>query len=75
LRDTAFEAPLIFPHDTQPDDRLLLAACVMALRRAGTGRNRGRGRLQAALHADEGGRPGADLTADLFQQFSREVRG
>jgi len=48
----------------------LLAACVKALRRAGSGRNRGRGEIRATLH-DEQGR---DLTDEWFWAFAEEVR-
>lgn len=50
LRETPFEAMLMF--DREPPDRArwLLAACCQAFRRAGTGRNRGRGRLRTALY-------------------------
>jgi hypothetical protein len=75
LRDTVFEAPLTFTSASERDDRLLLAACVLALRRAGTGRNRGRGRLLASLHADVQGRPGEDLSPALYHEFVEEVRG
>lgn len=49
LRETSFEAMLTF--DVEPDERdlALLTATVLAWRRAGTGRNRGRGRLRAWL--------------------------
>lgn len=49
LRQTVFEATLSFIQPPCPDDLALLAACVMALRRVGTGRNRGRGRVTARL--------------------------
>ncbi len=64
LRGTSFVAPLHF--DAKPDDKALslLAACVMALRRAGTGRNRGRGRLSARLYED-----GSDVTDAYFAAF------
>lgn len=50
LRDTNFVAQLDFV-DAAPSPNMLalLAACVKALRRAGTERNRGRGRLQVQL--------------------------
>jgi hypothetical protein len=73
LRQTPFEARLTFLKGTQQDDLLLLAACVLALRRAGTGRNRGRGRLRATLHADREAGPGADITRQQFDIFAREV--
>lgn len=74
LRGTPFEARLTFLDGAKWDDLPLLAACVLALRRAGTSRNRGRGRLQAALHSDHDGRPGADITRQQFEIFAQEVR-
>lgn len=75
LRDTVFEAPLTFTAPSERDDRLLLAACVLALRRAGTGRNRGRGRLQASVHIADQGQPGEDVSLALYREFAEEVRG
>ena len=49
LRGIPFEAELSFQQPPSDDERALLAACVKALRRAGTGRNRGRGKLKAEL--------------------------
>lgn len=71
LRDTPFFARLDF--DGDPDDiaKALLAACVLSLRRAGTGRNRGRGRLTARLldeHAN-------DITDECFRRFKELVGG
>jgi len=68
LPGTIFEAALSFTGD--PDERMmgLLAVCVLALRRAGTGRNRGRGRLFARL-LDEGGN---DVTEHYFRCFAGE---
>ena len=74
LRQTPFEARLTFPKGTKKYDLPLLAACALALRRAGTGRNRGRGRLQATLHANQNGRPGEDITHQQFEIFAKEVR-
>jgi hypothetical protein len=77
LRETPFEARLTLLGSVIPDDLALLAACVLALRRAGTGRNRGRGRLQATLHIDRDGRPGDDITRQQFDTFAamlEEVR-
>jgi len=74
LRQSPFEARLTFLDGAQQDDLPLLAACTLALRRAGTGRNRGRGRLRATLHADDKGRPGADITRQQFEIFAQEVR-
>lgn len=52
LRETTFSATLDFATPPSDDALALLAACVSSLRRGGTGRNRGRGRLRAWL-ADE----------------------
>lgn len=49
LRDTTFVASLDFLDQPNEAQLALLAACVKAFRRAGTGRNRGRGRLEARL--------------------------
>lgn len=60
IRQSIFYAPLTLtrPLDqNRQEDRdilLLLAACVASLRRGGTGRNRGRGRLKATLLDDTG---------------------
>lgn len=75
LRKTTFEARLDFleppskPEQRPKDDLALLAACVKAFRRAGTGRNRGRGHLKAELlnefrHL---------ITNEHFHAFSKEV--
>lgn len=69
LRGTVFRALLEFVVEPQPDDLALLAACVKALRRAGTGRNRGRGRVQAEL-LDKNGHP---VTDTLFAEFREAV--
>lgn len=74
LRETPFEARLTFLDGVKRGDLPLLAACVLALRRAGTSRNRGRGRLRASLHSDQDGRPGADITRQQFEVFAQEVR-
>ncbi|MCB0126014.1 MAG: hypothetical protein KDE58_27345 [Caldilineaceae bacterium] len=47
LRKTYFEAELTIMQQMDANEKALLAACVKGLRRAGTARNRGRGRLHA----------------------------
>lgn len=75
LRQTPFEAALIYhakPGQSDEDrdrDLALLAACVMAWRRAGTGRNRGRGRLRASLHDSER----SEVTPTYFKSFEQQV--
>jgi hypothetical protein len=50
LRDTPLIATLTCPIEPERETRALLAACVLAVRRGGTARNRGRGRLRLRLH-------------------------
>lgn len=78
LRQTDFESELWLEahpehagedaeRETLGEDALaLLAACARAVRRGGTGRNRGRGRLRVLL-IDAAG---ADLTTEYLDQFS-----
>ncbi len=69
LRGLAFSAPLHF--DQKPDDPLLalLAACAANLKRGGSGRNRGRGRLKVQL---EGATKSHD---ELLKQFEAQIGG
>lgn len=61
-----FESPLAFDRPPTPRDLALLAAAALAWRRAGTGRNRGRGRLRAWLNDDA-------QTLAWFTVFQQEV--
>ena len=65
LRETPFEAALHFAEDPTEDDLMLLAACVKAFRRAGTGLTRGRGKLIAELL--NGSRQ--SISKELFEKF------
>lgn len=69
LRKTSFEADLSFTREPSGLDIPLLAACIKSFRRAGTGRNRGKGALTAKLY-DETGR---DITDTQFNIFRGEV--
>lgn len=71
LRGTIFLAYLDFIQDPDADALALLAACVQSLRRAGIGRNRGRGRLRVRL-CDEQGK---DITDNHFQHFQQLAKG
>lgn len=71
LRDTPFVARLDFHRDPDGAVKALLAACVFSLRRAGTGRNRGRGRLGARLLDEQG----SDITDECFARFKQLVQG
>lgn len=63
LPGVMLEAPLYFQRDPGDDDMALLVATVLDWRRAGTGRNRGRGRLVAELD-DEA------TTLQYFKEFA-----
>lgn len=70
LRETIFVSRLNLTANLQAsedDVKGLLAACVLSLRRAGTGRNRGRGRLNATLHNKEG----KDITGACLAYFRK----
>jgi hypothetical protein len=69
LRQTVLEAPLHFRTQPSAEDLALLAACTLALRRGGTGRNRGRGRLKAELCEANG----ATITDKCFQALRKAV--
>lgn len=69
LRDTPFEAELTFTRDPSDMDLALLAACVKAFRSAGTGRNRGRGKLTAKLCNVNG----KEVTGKHFTIFEKKV--
>jgi hypothetical protein len=66
LRGTVFESRLTFDAEPEPLDKALLAATALAWRRAGTGRNRGRGRLLAWIEDD-------DWMLAQFKLFQEEV--
>jgi hypothetical protein len=69
LRETAFIARLDFDQNPSDDAQALLAACVMSLRRAGTGRNRGRGRLESSLCDAQGN----DVSTTHFNRFKSAI--
>lgn len=69
LRETPFEARLLSDEKLSEDERGLLAASVLAFRRAGTGRNRGRGRLAADL----GDADGQSLLKTAYDHFLRRT--
>lgn len=75
LRETTFTARLQLrddiPDETAQNALMLLAACAKALRRTGTGRNRGLGRLRNVQLCDESQTP---VTEELFARFCQEVQ-
>ncbi len=70
LRQTELVAPLTFVNGVESATSAipLLAASVATLRRGGTGRNRGRGRLQCRLWHD-----GEDVTDNYLTQFKTKI--
>ena len=69
LRGTEFWARLDFLQEPTEDDLAMLAACIKALRRGGTGRNRGRGRLCAELFGSDGNL----VTNHIYDSFQKAV--
>ncbi|MBD2454066.1 RAMP superfamily protein [Nostoc sp. FACHB-87] len=67
IRQLEFQADLIF--ETQPSDEILslLSASTLALRRIGSGRNRGRGHIKCTLHYISG----KDITHDYLNLFGK----
>ncbi len=68
IRRTPFAADLTTLRPLSPPEEMLLAAAVLAFRRAGSGRNRGRGQLTADLLRD-----GRSILLPRFQEFTREA--
>jgi len=70
LRDLCFTADLIF--EKMPSDEMLSLVAVgsLALRRLGSGRNRGRGHVQCTLHDADGN----DITHHYANYFGQEIK-
>jgi len=70
LRDLCFTADLIF--EKMPSDEMLslVAVVSLALRRLGSGRNRGRGHVQCTLHDADGN----DITHHYANYFGKEIK-
>ncbi len=77
LRELTLIADLTFANgatfDPDSTELALLAACALGLRRAGTGRNRGRGRLKDVQVWDASAAPPKNITLDLFKTFTKLV--
>lgn len=69
LRDTIFYAPLDWRQEPNEYAKMLFAACAQSFRRAGTGRNRGRGKLRAEWF----GADGASLSEKFLPSFYKAV--
>lgn len=78
IRETPFEAKLQFVEGDgdevtpkQSEALMLLAACIKGLRRVGTARNRGLGRIKQVHLCDESRTP---ITDHYFARFCQEVQ-
>lgn len=69
IRETPFEAAVLCDAPLTPLELGLFAACVKGLRRMGTGRNRGRGKVQVRLLDAQG----IDQTDLAFGYFKAEI--
>ncbi|MGF1674993.1 MAG: RAMP superfamily CRISPR-associated protein [Rivularia sp. (in: cyanobacteria)] len=67
IRELEFQANLLF--ETQPSDEILslLAVGTLALRRLGSGRNRGRGNVSCTLHDTDGN----EITQQYLKLFGK----
>jgi len=70
IRETPFQAELRFTAHPEDDDLALLSVCVKALRRAGSNRNRGFGRLKEVKLLNENQQ---DVTQAWANRFFGEV--
>ncbi|MEG4282708.1 RAMP superfamily CRISPR-associated protein [Microcoleus sp. A006_D1] len=70
LRELCFTADLIFEKIPSDEMLSLLAVSSLALRRLGSGRNRGRGRVRCTLHDAENN----DITHQYANHFGTEIK-
>jgi hypothetical protein len=75
IHDTTFTSRLVFDADLEDEDKAFLAGCARALRRAGSGRNRGRGQVAAELYtvAPDGDAEAAPVTGEWLQLLRQEL--
>ncbi|RRR76904.1 MAG: hypothetical protein EI684_02245 [Candidatus Viridilinea halotolerans] len=74
IRGTVLVAPIHFSQAPDDETLALLAACVLGVRRGGSGRNRGRGRLALLLHENQEDLGATSFTKRCFARFAEEVR-
>jgi len=74
IRGVTFTANLLFLKPPEPEDVQLLAACVKALKRVGTNRNRGLGQVNCQLYDVDPQRIDSQAITDQeFGKFETEV--
>lgn len=71
VRDLCFTAQLLFEEKPTADMLGLLAISTLALRRVGSGRNRGRGHVQCMLYDSNR----KEITQNHFRYFEQETKG
>jgi hypothetical protein len=73
IAGTTLFAELFFESDPPPKALMLLTACALGLRRAGSDRNRGRGRIKTLLHCGAIGQSttDTDFSHKQFQAFQQ----
>jgi len=69
MRDLCFTSQLSFEEEPTADMLSLLAVGTLALRRVGSGRNRGLGSVCCTLHLD-----GTEITENHFRHFEQETK-
>jgi hypothetical protein len=69
LREQKFTANLLFDHEPEFVMLALLEVSSLALRRAGSGRNRGRGHIQCWLLRNDD-----DITKNHIEMFGKEIK-
>ncbi|MBD2483316.1 RAMP superfamily CRISPR-associated protein [Planktothrix sp. FACHB-1365] len=77
LRELCFKAPITFnlkPSDDSQKILALLAVSVLALRRIGSGRNRGRGHVKCTLWEQEKNKQLEEITTKHLRYFEQETK-
>jgi CRISPR/Cas system CSM-associated protein Csm3 (group 7 of RAMP superfamily) len=73
LKNLCFTAFLQFEETPSPEMLALLAVGALALRRVGSGRNRGRGHVQCTLHETLNDTVGREITQDYLHYFQKKT--
>jgi hypothetical protein len=82
IRDLTLYAPLSFTNELGADEKALLAACVMSLRRAGLNRTRGKGQIKVKitsrpltpLEFSNSQDKADDLSPEWFEPFKKNLK-
>lgn len=77
LRELCFTAPIALnlkPSDDSQKILALLAVSILALRRIGSGRNRGRGHVKCTLWKQENNKEPEEITTKCLRYFEQETK-